>query len=717
MRATTRQTARPLRTRARPDRSSHRRATLLLPLAMSAALAAQQPAGGPEPPAAARVLVLQNLAPFARREGAAVVVPFAAGTCPDTPELHVAGAATCWQPFGARWPDGSWRQALCLFTAQLPALGEAALELAPGRGDPLPTGDVAMPAATIEFVARVSGATVRVQPSRVHDLEANALRRVELRRARLGDTGLVAEVIVTAWRDQPHAQADVAVFFSDPRLPAMQCDVEELAIECRGMALVLRHAGSLGITQTMTGDGSRTVLLQQRPIGDGQGLRRTGALVPRLHGDGSLADSTAKAAAVAPLLGGTAWTQSGAFGPFGVVPPVPPWLQGGILRAYLAQAHRAFVARDRPGGDPFGVFGHGLARMAGQTGDQADFGVVKLTLVAASALPSQLLEVELSVLQEACRPVHFFEADGSPVDPAAHPDWVVWSGRTHWHGGVSKDRLGKPVPEPRYEAHGWTGKDREHWSNNYLAAFALLTGSHWARAELQNEGRLYLAGQTIDPALTTSHGGAPRGAGRTALAAAWNLLVTGDAALRARMDERMDRVYFVEWAGRELAADQVRPMAVCNPDARMLQGKYRYWNPWQEGLAAIGFAAHHRVTGNANARALAEALAANMVRHGWLLTDSRNEVAMVQRWLDGTPLTLEQWLGGDPTMIAGSGDTAFTEWAFGAVEIARAASARDGDAALRDRCVEIQRRLRGARRPPPDGGMDRFGEWDAVAWD
>jgi hypothetical protein len=661
------------------------------------------------------VLVLQNLAPFARAEGVAVVVPFASGSCPGTPALHVPDAATCWQPFGARWPDGSWRQALCLFRVALPALGETSLALVPGAPPELPAGDIAMPAAKVEIVATVGGNTVRAEPVRVGDLEANALRRVELRRARVGDTGLLAELIVTAWRDQPHAQADVAVFFSDPRLPAMQCDVGELAVETTGMALVLRHAGRLGMEPTFTRDGSRIVLLRNQPLGDGQGLRRTGVLLPPLRGDEKL-DDTTKAAAIAPLLGATSWRESGAFGPFGRVPEIPVWLHGDALRAYFARCHRDFAAHDRPGGDPFGVFPHGLQRMAGQTGDQADFGIVKLPLVAASGIPSQLLEVELSVLQEACRPVHFFEADGAPVDPAAHPDWIVWSGRTHWHGGVSKDRLGKPVPEPRYETHGWTGKDREHWSSNYLGAYALLTGAHWARRELENEARLYLAGQTLDPSRSTSNAGAARGGGRTALAASWNLLVTGDAKLRARMDERMDQVYFVQWAGRDLPPDHVRPMSVCLPDARMLEGKYKYWNPWQDAIAAMGFAAQHRVTGNAHARTLAEALATNVVRFGWRLDGSVNEVAMVQRWMDGTPLTDEQWRAADPTMVASPANTSFTEWAFGAVEIARVVAERDGDRALLDKCVEIQRRVRAARKAPPDGGIDRLSEWDAVAW-
>jgi hypothetical protein len=384
-------------------------------------------------------------------------------------------------------------------------------------------------------------------------------------------------------------------------------------------------------------------------------------------------------------------------------------------RSHLARTHQNFVAGDR-GGDPFAVLPIGLERYAGQTGDQEDFGVVKLSLVAATGLPSQLLMVEAAVLQEACRPVHFYEADGSPVLPQNHPDWVVWVGRTHWHGGVSKDRLGKPVPEPQFEAHGWTGKDREHWSSLNLAAYALLTGSHWARAELANEARLYLAGQTIRDDLSTSHSGAPRGAGRTALSAAWNLLATGNQALRERMDARMDQVYAVEWAGKHLAPDRVRPMAINDPDPRMLQGKSRYWNPWQDATAAIGFGAHYRVTGNERARVLAEALATNVVRHGWRCDDTTNEVAIAIRWLDGEPFTAEQWQATDLTLVQWAQGTNFTEWACGAVEIARAVAAKNDDAALLAKCTQIQARMRQSRRPPQHGGMDRFGEWDAVVW-
>jgi hypothetical protein len=661
-------------------------------------------------------LTVQNLAPFPRREGVAVVVPFAAGRWPELPELQVAGTPTVWQPFGARWPDGSVRQALCLFTAEVGALREQRYELVPAAGTAAPAaGEVVMPTCELTVVVRVDGSESRAVPVRVGDLEANAARRVELRRARVGASGIVAELVVTAWRDQPVAWLDVGVFWSDPTRPAMQCQVDELAVEARGMALVLRHPGRLGVQQTTTEHGSRCVLLQRRVLGDGQGLRRTGALVPPLRADRSLADETSKAACVAPLLGATDWRGSGAFGAFGHVPEHPQWLSGGPLREHLAARHRAFVAGDTPGGDPLGAPVLGLAMSAGQTGDQEDFGVVKLSLVAASGLPSLLLEAEASLLQEGCRPVHVFEADGRPVDPADHPRWVVWSGRTHWHGEVSPDRLGKPHPEPRFETSGWSGKDREHWSSNNLGAFALLTGAHWARLELQNEIRLYLAGQTVDPALTTSGVGAPRGAGRVALAAAWQWLATGDDALRRRIDERIDRVYHPGWVGRTLAADAVRPLGVATPDARMLQGKVDYWTPWQEALAAVGFAATHRITGNPRARELAETIATTVVRHGWLLSERECIVATAMRWQSGRPLSAAELAGGDPTAVLWSHGTAFSEWSLGAVAIARAAAEANGDHALAERAAAIQARCRAAQRVRSPAAL-RWIEWDAVVW-
>ncbi|MCA8964163.1 MAG: hypothetical protein KDC48_04735, partial [Planctomycetes bacterium] len=519
-------------------------------------------------------------------------------------------------------------------------------------------------------------------------------------------------------REQPHAYVDLGVFFSDPRTPAMQLAVDELVVETEGVALFCYHAAALAIKQELSARGSRVVLLHDAVVGDGQGLRRTGALVPPLAADGSRRDDTKKAASLAPLLGASDWRGSGAFGAFGVVPELPPWLQDDKLREHLAFRHRAYVNAPR-NDDPFARGPLGLAKDASQTGDQYDFGVVKLSVVAASGLPSLLFEAEASALQEACRPVHFFEVDGSPVEPAKHPQWIVWSGRTHWHDGVSPDRLGKPVPAPRFDSHGWTGKDRQHWSSNHLGAFALLTGSHWARAELANEARLYLSGQTIDPQKSTSGPGAPRGAGRTLLAASWAYLTTGDAALLERINARIDKVHLPSWSCLDVPQERVRPFAVCKPDPRLLAGKCAYWNPWQDALAAVGFGAAYKITGNENARLLAEQLALNVVVHGWRVDSGRCMVALAMRWHDGDPIPVEKF--DDPEEVEWPKSSGFAEWALPAVEIARIAALATGDRAVVERATEIQRRVRAGRhRPgmgsPEFGGMDRLGDWDAVRW-
>jgi len=694
------------RARVTPARRSARIA--LSSIAALPMLAAHSPA---------QTLRLQNLAPFARKETAAVVVPFARGTAVRTPDLHIEGRPTAWQPFGARWPDGSIRQALCLFEVELPALGETAMPLHPGKGPPLPEGDFAMPDAEISVIVQVGDATIRAEPAHRAWLERNALRQVELRSARLGASGLIAELILARSRGDAHAYVDVAVFFSDPRLKAFECPIDELAIEAKRMALLFRHPGRSGIVQGTTASGSRAVLLRNKSLGDGQGLRRSGALVPPLRGDKSLGDRTAKAAAVCPVLGATSWQGAGAFGAFGEPAVMPAWLEGSNLRAMLAQRHRGFVAGGRPGGDPFVAPFFGPAKNAGQTGDQRDFGVVKMSAVASGGLPSLLLETEASVLQEGCRPVHFFEADGSMLLAADHPSWIVWSGRTHWHKGVSPDRLGKPHPEPRHQTHGWSGKDRQHWSSNYLGAFALLSGAHWARRELEHEAQLYLSGQTTTPGWSTSGAGAPRGAGRTLLAACWIYLATGNEQVQQRMNERLDKVYYPQWPGRSLPEGSVRTMQIANPDARMLHGKSRYWTPWQDALAAIGFAAAYRITGNDHARILAEELALTVVRHGYLLNDEQCIIATAIRWQDGEPLSAGQIRDNDPHDVLWSYGTAFTEWAIGAVEIARVAAHSRGDEATEQRAEQIQRRVHDGRQRPGNGFIDRLSEWGAVAWE
>ena len=77
-------------------------------LSLGSALAAQS-----------RTITVQNLAPSPREEWVVATVPFARGAVEGVPDLHVDGHPTVWQPFGARWPDGTTRHARCLFRTKL----------------------------------------------------------------------------------------------------------------------------------------------------------------------------------------------------------------------------------------------------------------------------------------------------------------------------------------------------------------------------------------------------------------------------------------------------------------------------------------------------------------------------------------------------------------------------------------------------------------------
>jgi len=681
---------------------------VLLPLHLLGLLAAQP---------AAPTVVVQNLAPHARHEWVTAVVPFAAGevAAGTLPELHVEGAATVWRPFGARWSDGSTRQALCFFRLPLAPLSERRVTLVPGAG-PQPEAEaeaVALPdQLRLEAVLRFAGEEVSAQLQAAEVLETNAARRVELWRGRLGTSGIVCEALLTAWRGQRHLDADVAAFFSDPRTEAMAIGIDDLSFRSHGLALVLRHAQRFGVrtTENEAKDGSTCSVLRACQLGDGQGIRRTGVLVPPYAGLDEAAAKSAQAAVLCPVLAATdRWTETGTWGPFGVVPATPPGRSDlGAARAVLAQRHAAFVREEAAGGgDPFAAGPYGPARNPAQTGDQQDFAVAKFGLVAGTGLPSFVFEVEASVLQEACRPVHFFEADGSPVRGENHPRWVVWSGRTHWHCEVSKDRLGKPCPEPRFPRNGWYGKDRQHWSTNYAAGLCLLTGAHWLVRELQNEVELFLAGETLDPSLTTSGAGAARGIGRTLLAGCWLYLCTGDPRLRQRMHDRVQRVIRPGWQFADAEPSRVRPIMVCDPDPRMLDGKRAYWNPWQEAIAVMGLGALHRMTGDADARFLAAGLGANVVRHGFMLDDQTAMVATAMAWRDGAPLTAAELASGDKAVVVWSHGTAFSEWALPAVALTAVYAEEDGDQEVAARARDILDRLR--KNPSA-----RLPEWDCV---
>jgi len=198
------------------------------------------------------------------------------------------------------------------------------------------------------------------------------------------------------------------------------------------------------------------------------------------------------------------------------------------------------------------------------------------------------------------------------------------------------------------------------------------------------------------------------------LSACWLYLCTGNRDLLDRMRRRMHEIYIPSWRGRDFAERLVRPYGVSHKDNRQLGGKYEFWNPWQDSLAAIGFAAYHRITGDDAALALIDGLALNCLRHAWQIDENgRAVIAMTIRFKQGGAVLTSQERR-DPTQLLWSYNTAFSEWSVAAVELGRQAAIRSGDVKLEAFAKKILQRMRSSRRRPADGLFDRFGEWDAI---
>ncbi len=119
----------------------------------------------------------------------------------------------------------------------------------------------------------------------------------------------------------------------------------------------------------------------------------------------------------------------------------------------------------------------GCAKYPGQTGKQADFSATQGSRALLYWDPDSLEEKIYSVESDHFRGNLHFEADGTPINPGNHPQWVTWGGDTHYDHNVSPDRLGKTeAPVFAGPMGDWKDYDDEHRSQVTKAAVIALTG-------------------------------------------------------------------------------------------------------------------------------------------------------------------------------------------------------------------------------------------------
>lgn len=304
-----------------------------------------------------------------------------------------------------------------------------------------------------------------------------------------------------------------------------------------------------------------------------------------------------------------------------------------------------------------------------QTGDQEDFGATKGTHVVTDQDPRFLRRMQYAVYAEAFRGTSLLEADGSPLLASNHMRWVTWNGVTHWHTGVSTDRLGKTfVGTP---ASGWYGYDDEHRSQNNLAAYALLADDPLADDLIACQLQLDLASyRTRHPNMGQ---GAARAQGRTLQTFAQLYAATGDARWAKLIRDRVPHML----AQPTLQQGWMYALHVGSPDARKqvynpVTNQLSPWvSMWEHGLAAVGLYAAHKIDPkNGDLYECLRRVCLTLVRFGWMQLDGVRHTVHDIAWRNGEgPLYGMQLARRELTAAPGAGDVG--SWTFAGILVAR----------------------------------------------
>lgn len=316
----------------------------------------------------------------------------------------------------------------------------------------------------------------------------------------------------------------------------------------------------------------------------------------------------------------------------------------------------------------------GIGLTPGQTGDQEDFGACKGTYAVTEHDPRHLRRYQYSVYSELFRGINLYEASGAPLSAADHPNWVTWNGVTHYHPGVSPDRLGKnDAWSTTPPGTGWYGYDDQHRSQNNLAAYAMLTDDPLANDQIKQQF-------TVDAASYRSrypqYGmGAARAQGRVAQAIANFLTVTSDAQrtnwevlLRARM-AASDQLPTMNVSG------PMKVLAWGGPDGRKqiyYNGQLASWTSmWEHGLAAVGiYAAAKQLPSDTQTQNVLRKVCSTLLQFGFFKQGGQWYTVDDILYLDGAAppggMTLaERQLTATP----GAGGTG--TWTFAGILVAR----------------------------------------------
>lgn len=504
------------------------------------------------------------------------------------------------------------------------------------------------------------------------------------------------------------------VGFSDPTTPDMQRTYARIALQFGEVAVCDDPSIRTRLVPVGVGAGTEIDLASgPTTLGDGQCLPPVRGAVLCLPKDVPLgfllglndSDVRARIANLYARIGGPTWGWASDWEGdalcFGEVPKI----SNTVFTALRGEAGRFFAPKGLWDARP-----RAQAPNANQTGGQAEFGAIEGTELwkrHGMSLPWLMWNAG----HEALRPSHFREADGSRVLAANHPDWVTWSQRTHWHNGQSRDRLGKPHPEPWFESHGWKGEDEEHANCNLIAAVYALTGDRVLEELILDD----IAVESANVRVRQLAVGATRALGRRLHANSLRDLLTDHPLARAVIDDLV-RDAHETWVGGRYPEAVVRPIDTITAATYLRNPEtgepWESISMWEHGLMAMGaHATWMRAQRSSSLEMLIIAVNALLLEHAWFQEGGQWKHAEIIHFDEGRALPPAYYLnGGRPGWVKVSGT--FTSWVGHAAKwVARADHGITFPPALLARAEEVTAWLLAL----PEAGQQDREEWFAVA--
>jgi len=321
---------------------------------------------------------------------------------------------------------------------------------------------------------------------------------------------------------------------------------------------------------------------------------------------------------------------------FGMVPevPIPHQHDGGVSDSNASWA--AFLQLLQQPADMFVQRPRGLLRSASSTGAQEDFGACKGAYAVTVGDPRWIFDAGYSVAEAMMRGFHYREVDGSPMLAVNHPQLQCFNQLVNCR--TTGDMLGYPCPLPfTWPSTGWATWDDQHRSQNNFNAMLALTGRFALVAQLRDLAE-------VDKAMVPNWMDSPRAEGRLTMAWANMLLLLEDPADRqALLQTMLQRIQTVlnNWPGAQFVGNPQKPIRVLEvgSDPTFLepgtQDRVDAVITWEHSIAAMGFYAAWRVTGDSRYHDMAKDVSRLVVDHCCFQENGQWIAATAIRYLDG----------------------------------------------------------------------------------